>query len=195
MKLRYWIGCLLAVAGLTGCATYTDDYRGGLTTAAGTVTNTVAYVGEDITAEEHLSRLQDLDLFDVGDLIVGMPTMATNCYGPCPEWTAMDEAGQEAEIAEPRDLQEARLSALVAIAEDVRAEESLPEADPALAQEHLNAIARLRVVVVGDLVLTAAEASTSCYNLPCAEDEARAGEENSARAAELLEIASRASGL
>ena len=107
----------------------------------------------------------------------------------------MDEEAREAEIAEVRELQEARLAALVAIAEDVREEAMPPAVDPALSQTHLDAIAGLQVIQVGDLVVNAAESSAYCYNLPCAEDEQRAAEQNATRAAELQEILSRASGL
>jgi len=206
MKIRQWIGCVLALAGLAGCAAHTDDYAGSSTTAAGTVAHApVTAVGEGIeaTAEEHLARLDGLALFDVGELLVGMPEMATNCYGPCPEWTAMDEEEQAAEIEAIRDTQEARLAALVAIAEDVRAEDGRHryqtaeelEAATSIAQTQLDAIAALRIIEVGELVVTAAENNPYCYNLPCAEDEERAAEQNWERMAELAEIATRAEDL
>jgi len=193
MKIRQWIGCVLALAGLAGCAAHTDDYAGSSTTAAGTVAHvpvTAKVDGIEATADEHLARLEGLELFEVGELLVGMPQMATNCYGPCPEWLEMDADEQAAEIQALRDLQEARLAALVAIAEDVREDwEYRTPADPALAEQHLNAIRALRIVEVGDLVVTAAENNPYCYNLPCADDVARADEANALRAEELAAIA------
>jgi hypothetical protein len=192
MRIRRFLGCLLAVAGLVGCAAHTDDYRGG-TIAAGTVVEgTVEHVGEDISADEHLTRLEGLELFEVGELLVWMPEMATNCYGPCPEWTAMSEAEQQAEIDAVRDAQEARLATLVAIAEEVHDEE-VYRIDPSTVDEHLSALRRLGIVEVGEMVMTAAENNPYCYNLPCAEDIARADEDNALRAGEIAALALRAS--
>jgi hypothetical protein len=143
MKVRHFLGCLLAVAGLLGCSVHTDDYRGGSTVAAGTVAPVnVVELGEEIvgTSDEHLARLESLSLFEVGDLLERLPEMATNCYGSCPEWLAMTEAEQQAEIDALREHQEARLAALTAIAIDVHEErDALVPADVADADAHLGA--------------------------------------------------------
>ncbi len=192
MRIRRFLGCLLAVGGLLGCAAHTDDYRGGTVAAGSVVDGTVEHVGEDLSAEEHLAELEALALFEVGDLLVHLPAMATNCYGPCPEWEAMSETEREAEMDVIRESQEARLAALVGIAEDVRAEE-VYRIDTASVDEHLDALRRLGIVEVGEMVMTEAENNPYCYGLPCAEDVERADEDNALRAGEIAAIAIRAS--
>lgn len=190
MKVRHWIACLLAIGGVTlgGCAVSVEP---GHETGEGVPIGVVDQPGTLIpdpelsaAADEHLARLQALDLFEVGDLIVEAPPGSMNCYGPCP--------GFEDEIAAVQLEQEQRLAQLVDIAESTRAAESL---DPNLhvgVDSHLEALASLQIVAVGEMMVSEAAPSPYCYNLVCPGDEERVAEENARREAEIAVIAEKA---
>ena len=60
-------------------------------------------------AEVNLEILAELDVFEVGELILDVPAEAFSCYGwPCPEWAD--------EIAEAQEEASVRLAAFTEIA-------------------------------------------------------------------------------
>src|SRR5690348_16221616 len=69
--------------------------------------------------DENLARLQALDVFTVGQLIVDVPAGAGSCYGPCP--------GADAALAAARARSATRLAALADTAEKAAAS-PLPDA-------------------------------------------------------------------
>lgn len=172
MKKRLLLGCVLA---LGGCATAAEPAP---------LVEQPAPV--DVRAvDENLSRLEDLALFAVGDVVLDLPAEGVNCYGVCPEWQAEADA--------QRADQNVRLTALVDIAEDVRA---LPyvggHQSPGASLELLQG---LRLIEVGALVVDQPANNPDCYNLPCESDVRAADESNARRAAELAAIAERARDL
>jgi hypothetical protein len=135
--------------------------------------------------DENLAMLEDLALFQVGDVVLDLPAEASHCYGICEQWQAEADA-QRAE-------QNVRLSALVDIAVEVRA---LPYVDTeASASDSLSLLEGLQLIEVGELVVDQPANNPDCYNLPCESDVRAAEQSNARRAAELAAIAERARDL
>lgn len=140
----------------------------------------------DLTAlqndiSEDLQRLQDLELFEVGELVAGTPLGRMNCY-VCPE-PSDDQIDGWVDAA-------ARLDMFVEIAEsavDSPAGTAACEADAIDA--NLQLIADLNVIEVGGLLVVEPAASANCYNMPCAADIVAAEEETCDRARALAAVA------
>jgi len=132
--------------------------------------------------DENLSRLRDLAIFEVGDLIVQLPAEATNCYGaPCP--------GSEPAILAARTEAAVRLENLADAAETAVdsafvAYECLSRVDA-----NLEALRQLSIVEVGTFIQSEPQNNPYCYNLPCTSDVEAANADNEARATELESIA------
>jgi hypothetical protein len=138
--------------------------------------------------DANLTRLEDLEIFEVGELIVNAPAEAFNCYGPCPGFETA-EADAKAESA-------VRLAALVDIAEVAA---GLPidekDCDAATIDANLEALEALGIVEVGDLMVVEPKTSANCYNLPCQEDIDEAEALNSERAGKLANIVTAAKAI
>ena len=137
---------------------------------------------ESTEAEINLEILADLDVFEVGDLILDVPAEAFSCYGwPCPEWAE--------EIAAARQEASVRLAAFTELAvyavSDVNSPYVFPEN---WIGWHLDALRDLEVVEIGDLIEDEPEVTGNCYALPCPEEIAAADERNNERAWQLEAI-------
>lgn len=188
----------IAIAGLAGCGAHAAEpaptpSRGPSGTAEVEPTpapkeNGAAPAAEDSTAavaaiDENLARLRALDVFEVGELIVEMPTEALNCYGakPC--------AGSEPAVAAARAAAAERL---VAFTDNVVAAAANPSdnyACDANVDVNLDALRSLRVVEVGSFIRSEPVNNGFCYNLPCQSDIDAANATNHTRAAKLESIA------
>jgi len=128
----------------------------------------------------NLARLRDLDVLEVGDLLVDLPAEASNCYGPCP--------GSEAAILQAKQEAALRLAEFVEVAEAAAAAPSgylcTEQVD-----ENLAALAGLEIVEVLGLVQVEPANNPQCYNLPCQADIDAANAANELRAAQLDSIA------
>jgi hypothetical protein len=133
--------------------------------------------------DENLARLRALEIFEVGDLIVEMPTEALNCYGPKPC------AGSESAVLAARASAAERL---VTFTDRVIVAAATPYDSYACVANidvNLDALRTLRVVDVGAFILSEPQNSANCYNLPCQSDIDAANAENHDRAAKLESIA------
>jgi hypothetical protein len=140
--------------------------------------------------DENLARLQALDVFTVGQLVVDLPAAASACSGPCP--------GAEAAVNGARNRSASRLAELAARAEKAAAS-PLPDAcaQPAV-DANLAALSALRIVGVSGLIVTQPANNPQCYNTPCPADKAAAAAAAAAtcaRAGKLASIAAAARGL
>jgi hypothetical protein len=141
--------------------------------------------------DENLARLQALDVFTVGQLVVDLPAEAHSCYGPCPgSQPAIDAAKTRAatRLAELADTAEKVVSsAAVAVGPSTC---ETPAIDANLA-----ALSALRIVGVSGLVVTQPANNPQCYNLPCPADKAAAQAANCARAGKLAAIVAATKGI
>jgi hypothetical protein len=129
----------------------------------------------------NLARLEALEIFEVGELIVDVPAEAYNCYGPCP--------GFENAEADAIELSAQRLADFADLAENAAAQPTSDlVCDDATNDANLDALDALGIVQVGDLMVFEPKSSANCYNLPCNEDIAEANEINNQRAAMLANI-------
>ncbi|MDP6945253.1 MAG: hypothetical protein QF464_13980, partial [Myxococcota bacterium] len=140
--------------------------------------------------EENMARLETLEIFEVGQLIVDVPDEAYNCYGPC-EGFETAEADAIAAAAE-------NLAILADLAEEAMSQPSdAADCELSSIDTNLEALAGLQVVEVGDLLVAEPDTNPNCYNLPCAEDIAAAEALTCERAgalANLIEAASEVMG-
>ena len=134
------------------------------------------------SVETDLQRLQDLELFEVGQLLTTVPGENYSCaYNqPCP--------GEELDGAVR--IQHARLLGLLAIAEDVTETPELPEPTQET-QQDLAALTSLSILYVGQLIVDEPANSVTCYNLPCQSDIDEAAAGNARRAEVLAALADR----
>jgi len=139
------------------------------------------------TPDENLQALEALSLFDVGEIVLDLPSEALQCYGLCAAWK--EEA--DAQTAE----QNLRLEPLVALAEAIRDTAELTPATVDEAKSALEALDALRIVEVGELIVDVPANEPQCYNLPCSGAQEAADEANARRAAEVVELAARAKTL
>ena len=136
------------------------------------------YPGDSV--ETDLQRLQDLDLFEVGELLMAVPGENYSCaYNqPC--------LGEELDGAVR--TQHARLLGLLAIAQDVTETPELPEPTQET-QQDLTALMSLSILYVGQLIVDEPANSVTCYNLPCQSDIDEAAASNARRAEVLAALA------
>lgn len=151
------------------------------------LTDRFADIDPDVALDEvdiNLEILDDLDVFEVGGLILDVPAEAFSCYGlPCPDWAdEIAAAEQEASV---------RLAAFTEIAVDaiygVSSAYPFPESRIGW---HLDALRGLEVVEIGDLIEDEPEVTGNCYALPCPEEIAAAEARNNERAWQLESIVS-----
>jgi hypothetical protein len=136
---------------------------------------------------ENLARLQALDVFKVGRLVVDVASSATECSGPCPAAEAAVNAAQTRSAT--------RLAKLAATAEKAAAS-PLPDACTQRAvAANLASLSALRIVGVSGLIVTQPANNPQCNNTPCPEDKAAAEAATCARAGKLASIAAAASEL
>lgn len=134
--------------------------------------------------DDNLERLQALELFEVGELMVMSPTAGGSCYGiPCPD----EVEAVRAQLAED-------LERLAALGENLKP--GSESCDPALtaddAEAHLETLRNLHVVGVGNFLEVAPANNPMCYNLPCQEDIAQAEAANCEKVGRLGELATSA---
>jgi hypothetical protein len=181
---------VFAFVGLAGCNAHPGDaesspHKGSADPAgSGSPSLRVAVDGAVALAnvDENLARLRDLDLFEVGELIVNLPSEATNCYGlPCP---VAQEALQAARVHGAE-----RLANLAGAAERATATPYSGYACGTRIDVNLETLRSLEVVGIGAFVRILPENNPNCYNQPCPADIAAADARNEARAAELESIA------
>jgi hypothetical protein len=128
--------------------------------------------------EQSLEKLSALQIVEVNGLVLALPSEATACYGlPCPGST------WEKVYHDERARQAARLGKLVGVAEKVSQDASLAPRPMYEADAAIKALAGLEVVKVAGLVESQPANNPLCYNLPCAEDRAKAERENGLRVA------------
>jgi hypothetical protein len=137
--------------------------------------------------DENLARLQALDVFTVGQLVVDLPAEAYSCYGPCP--------GSQPAIAAAQTKAATRLAELADSAEKA-VSSPVPDAcaQPTI-DANLAALAALRIVGVSGLIVTKPANNPQCYNLPCPADTAAAQAANCARAGKLASIVASTKGI
>jgi hypothetical protein len=132
---------------------------------------------DEILAES-LETLRALEVFEVGELITGLPENAFHCYGLCPEFE------------EPYHAAIARVAAFAAAAAEAVATPSEDAACPMQSVEaNLSELSSLEIVDVGAFLAAEPANNPSCYNLPCGEDIAAAEATNCDRADKLARIA------
>jgi|GEM_PF-6075995 len=136
----------------------------------------------------NLELLAELQIVEVGALVLDYPEGAMNCYGPCPEFVD--------EIAEVDASQAARLAELVDIASEAATLSlQVEECSVEVIDDNLAALDGLDIVEVFGMVEEVPQNNPYCYNLPCAEDIERAEEINCQRATALAHIVEEASEL
>ena len=174
---------VLTVGALAGC---TVPVSGSVHPAGGDPAQTTVDPQATQHVDENLARLQALQVFTVGQLIVDLPAGAMSCYGPCP--------GAEAAIAAAKTRSATRLAELADAAETAAAS-PLPDAcaQPTV-DANLAALSALRIVGVSGLIVTQPVQSGNCYG-PCPADKAAAEAATCARAGKLAAIAAAAKGL
>ena len=134
----------------------------------------------------NLARLRDLDVIEVGELLVDLPDEAFNCYGPCPGSEAAIQAANEAAALRLQDFVEVAEAAAAAPSGYLCTEQ---------VDENLAALAGLEIVEVLGLVQVEPANNPQCYNLPCQADIDAANAANELRAAQLDSIARGANGI
>jgi hypothetical protein len=137
--------------------------------------------------DENLTRLRSLTVFTVGELIVNLPTEATNCYGPCP--------GSEPAIEKAKDDAAARLDKLVDVAESAAKAPVAEACADATIDQNIAALKALQIVDVQGLIKEEPKNNPNCYNLPCESDIAAAKASTCERAGKLASIVNAAKGL
>ena len=181
MKKSLFIACVLALSGgFVGCVSQTVEPEPVVSSLDDQILVDGVHSLAGDALEPHLDRLQELELFEVGELVRAIPGESYSCpYNqPCP--------GEEQEAVFER--QRVRVAGLVAIAEDVRVAEELPAASGS-SDVHLSTLRALAIVHVGELIVDEPATSPECYNLPCHEDIVAAEESNARREAELAALA------
>jgi hypothetical protein len=121
---------------------------------------------------DHMQRLGNLKVVEVFTLDVAIPE-AANCYGGAPCDGLESNGAVTAEYAR----QAPRLARLTDMAEALAASAELPAAGPDPTAD-IAALNGLKIVDFGTLVKVEPASSPNCYNLPCADDIARAAAEN-----------------
>ena len=163
-------GAVGAVSLVAGCAGTSPEPVAPLAPVA-----LEAQISTDVAA------LRALHAFEVGDLVMRLPSEATACYGlPCNE-------ADRARWASERNEQALRLHAFVAEASAATPTAAAPTA--AEVAQSLEAIASLQIVSVSALADAQPANNPECYNLPCSSDVAAADAENAERHAHLVAIA------
>jgi hypothetical protein len=132
--------------------------------------------------QDHLARLRDLQIIEVGQLLMEVPGEATACYNlPC----TPEMADRALRIQAPR------LARLTDLAEQ-SAQAASVTGDLGDAGVDLAALRGLAIVDLGGLVSVTPQKSASCYNLVCPDDAQRAAAENARRAHVLHDVATAA---
>jgi hypothetical protein len=134
----------------------------------------------------NLARLRDLDVLEIGGLLVDLPEEASACYGPCP--------GSEPAIQDAKEEAALRLAELADVAEAAAAAPSGYLCTEQI-DENLAALAGLEIVEVLGMIEVEPANNPQCYNLPCQADIDAANAENELRAAQLDSIARSANGM
>jgi hypothetical protein len=107
--------------------------------------------------DANLERLDALEVFEVGELIIDVPAGAYNCYGPCPGFETA-EADAEVESA-------LRLAAMADAAEASVIDWTIPNmCESEVIEANLEALEALDIVDVGDLLVAEPVASAHCYD-------------------------------
>jgi hypothetical protein len=136
--------------------------------------------------DQNLARLQALDVFQVGQLVVAEPASAGSCYGPCP--------GAAEAIAAAKSKSAVRLAELADAAETAVASPASAACEQSSIDANLAALSALQIVGVNGLVVTQPANNPQCYNLPCPADVKAATATNCARASKLASIVAASKG-
>lgn len=186
---------LLALAGLAGCGAHVDTTERGSgaptrTTSNRTPAEPVPTAGDTtappdqseavLAVDDNIARLRALDLFTVGELIVALPSEATNCYGICP--------GSEAAVAAAKAEAATKLAAFTDAAERAVAEPYDAYACGERIDRNLEALRALAIVEIGSFIRSQPTNNPECYNTPCPSDVAAADALDEARATDLESI-------
>ena len=133
-----------------------------------------------LEVDADLATLRNLDAFEIHGMITPQTASTGFCYGPCADEVAayIDQAARLADLAD--DAVETADSA------------NDPVGD---VTEHLDALAGLEIVYVGDLIVDEAVPSPYCYNLVCPGDQAAVDETNAERRARVAKLAELAADL
>ncbi|MEZ4321908.1 MAG: hypothetical protein R3F61_30830 [Myxococcota bacterium] len=163
----------LVLATLAGCATKTPAGTPDPSGPAPVVETPESLADGHVTYDEwsantqaiadSMTRLAQLELLEVGQLIVDAPAGSQNCYGPC-----ADDPVAQAWMQE-HARQAARLEALVELAEQVASAPAEPTADVTEAVQALDALA---IVEVSGPHYTS---DGSCYVSVCPGDDEKRG--------------------
>jgi hypothetical protein len=140
--------------------------------------------------DENLARLQALDVFIVGRLVVDVAAAPTSCSGPCP--------GAEAAFNAAHSKSATRLAQLAAVAEKAAAFPFPDGCEQSAIDENLAALSALRIVRVSGLVVPPPANDPQCHDKPCPADGAAAAAAAAAmcaRAGKLAAIVAAAKGL
>jgi hypothetical protein len=137
--------------------------------------------------DQNLARLQALDVFQVGQLVVEQPASAYSCYGPCP--------GAEADIAAAKTKAAVRLAELAETADSAVLAPVAGACDQASVDANLATLSALHIVGVDGMVVTQPQNNPQCYNTPCPADVSAAKAANCDRAGKLAAIVAAAKGL
>ncbi len=111
---------------------------------------------------DNLRALADLEVFEVGELVVQQPDSAFACYGPCP--------GYEDDLAQAETEAQERLAAFTAAALAAASEPSVGDPGPSAVDELLAELDELAVVEVEGLVERQLDSAGSCYVGFCPEE-------------------------
>src|SRR5437016_693390 len=133
--------------------------------------------------EQSLDRFRALQIVEVGELVINLPSEATACYGvPCPgsAWVGP--------YREERARQAERLSRLADMAETAASDKYLSPRPMTEADAAIQSLSSLQVIRVAGLVEAKPQNNPDCYNLPCPSDVQAAAEVNGLRVAKVLAI-------
>lgn len=176
------------VGALAGCAGAADGSSPATTNPTETGADQTPSASEAQAAvDTNLTRLRELKVFGVGEMLVKMPAEATNCYGPCP--------GSEGLIAKAKEEAPIRLDKLADIAESAVKTPVADSCADATIDQNLAALKALQIVDVQGLLKEEPKVSGNCYALPCPADIEAAKAITCERAGKLASIVNATKGL
>ena len=160
MKIALVAGAVGALAGCAGAADGSAPTNRNPTESG--VDQTPSTSEALAAVDANLTRLRELKVFGVGEMLVKLPAEATNCYGPCP--------GSEGLIAKAKEEAPIRLDKLADIAESAVKTPVADACADATIDHNLSILRELRIVDVQGLLKEEPKVSGNCYSLPCPED-------------------------
>lgn len=182
--LHWKIGGMGMIVGvLSGCS---GSASGPITDSAGAppALSPEASKALEMAIEKDLDALRELNVIDVGSLVMRLPEEAMRCYGfPC---TDEEKPLFDAERQEQAERLHTFVADAIPAVKGAALDVSPSDADVNASLESLRA---LEIVTVGSLIVTHPANRPECYNLPCPADIEAAEAENAARRSRVVALA------